>query len=125
MAEKFTDSRKSGAPQPVWRAKFAQFSWASGESAADEKEIPFNGILKAHVAVVSDNTGNRTITVAIEDEDDYQLYSLSGIAENATTTTVLTRDTEVYIPTGSVVKVTPSGDPGSGGMTVDVTFYGI
>ncbi|MCP4537778.1 MAG: hypothetical protein GY832_11595 [Chloroflexi bacterium] len=110
--------------RPVARVKLAQYSWDSGETAAVTKEFPFTGVVKCFVSEVSDNTGNRTITVAVVDEDSYSIYSKGTIAENATTTTVLTRDTDIFVPAGCSVTVTPSGDPGVGGMTADVTFYG-
>jgi hypothetical protein len=124
MAESI-ERMDTNTKRPVARVKLAQFSWASGETAAVSKEFPFNGIVKAHVTVVNDNTRNRTATVEVVDADSYSLYSLAAIPENATTTTVLTRDTDIYVPSGSSVTVTPSGDPGAGGMTVDVTFYGV
>ena len=124
MAERI--ERADGkSKRPVARIKLAQFAWASGATAAVTKELPFNGVVKAHVAVITDNTGNRTATIAVVDGDSYSLYSVAAIPENATTTTVLTRDTEIYVPSGCSVSVTPSGDPGAGGMTVDVTLYGV
>ena len=124
MAEKIDRGDGTGR-NPVARIKLAQYSWASGETAAVEKSFPFNGIVQQFVTVVNDNTGNKTATVTIEDEDDYTIYSLGGIAEAATTVTKLTADTQVYVPNGCVVKVTPSGDPSTSGMTVDLTFIGI
>ena len=114
--------------RPVARVKLAQFSWTTAETAAVEKELPFNGIVKCHVAVVSTNANNRTATVAIIDGDSYALYTSGALTTAATTTTVLSRDTEVYVPSGCSVKVTPSGAPGNivtTGMTVDVTLYGV
>jgi len=125
MAAKYTDNRNSGRPQPVWRVKLAQFSWANGEEAVDEKIFPICGTLKAYTTVISTNDGTATMTVSIEDEDDYELYSLAAITTGTTTVTKLSRDNEIYIPPGSVIKVLPSGDPGTSGVTVDVTFYGI
>ena len=125
MAESTTDKRDINSRRKIWRHRLAQFSWDSGESAADSKAIPINGIMYAFTTAVSDNTGNKTVTVAVVDEDSYTLYSLAAIDENDTTVTRLTAGTEVYIPDGCSVVVTPSGDPGEGGMTVDVTLYGI
>ena len=123
MAEKITKV-DSNLKNPVARIKLAQFSWASGETAAVTKMFPFNGIVRQFHTVINDNTGNRTATVAIVDEDSYPIHSTAAIPENATTTTTLTADTEAYVPSGCNVTVTPSGDPGEGGMTVDVTFIG-
>ena len=124
MAEKINRGDGTGR-NPVARVKLAQYTWASGAAAAVEKSFPFNGIVQQFVTVVNDNTGNRTATVAIHDEDGYTIHSTSGIAENATTVTKLTADTQAYVPNGCTIKVTPSGDPSTSGMTVDVTFIGI
>lgn len=123
MAEKITDQRKStGYERPVFRVKLAQFVWASGATAAVSKNFPANGIVKAFTTVVNDNTSGATATVAILDEDSYTLYTSGAIAEAATTVTTAL---DIYVPSGSTVKITPSKDPSTTGMTVDVTFYGI
>ena len=127
MAESIVRGDTNGR-RPVARVKLAQFSWTTAETAAVEKELPFNGIVKCHVAVVSANANNRTANVAIVDGDSYALYTSGELTTAATTTTVLSRDTEVYVPSGCSVKVTPSGVPGNNGttgMTVDVTLYGV
>jgi hypothetical protein len=122
MAAKVTDRRSN--KRPIFRCKLAQQSWADGETDAIDVEIPICGILNQYATKVSDNTGNKTMTVSIYDEDDQLLYTAAGIAENATTVTKLTADTEVCIPAGSYCKMTPSGDPGVSGLTVDVTLIG-
>jgi hypothetical protein len=122
MAQKTIDRRTE--KHPVWREKLAQFTWASGASAADTANFPICGIMRAFVTVVNATTNNITITVAITDEDSYQLYSLGAIADDGTTVTTLTAHTEIFIPEGSIISVTPSGDPGLSGATVDLTFIG-
>ena len=123
MAESIEQGDLRGK-RPIARVKLAQFSWASGATDAVSKDLPFTGMMRQFVTVVNDNTANRTATVAILDGDDYELYSLAAIPENATTVTTLSSSTEVCVPQGCTVKVTPSGDPGASGMTVDVTFMG-
>ena len=108
--------------RPIGRIKLAQFSWASGASAASTVTMPLNGIMRVMIVVVSSSTNSVTATVAITDEDSYTLYSLGTIGAGATTVTTLTADTEIWVPSGSSVTVTPSGDPGTTGVTVDVTF---
>lgn len=122
MAQKTIDRRIE--KHPVWREKLAQFTWASGVGTAGTANFPVCGIMRAFVAVVSNTTNNITITVAITDEDSYELYSLAAIADNGTTVTTLTAHTEIFIPEGSIITVTPSGDPGLSGATVDLTFIG-
>ncbi len=121
-AFKLQDRRGNQNKYPVWRARLAQYTVATDSSAAVTKAFPVNGIFKAFTAVVNNNTNNVTVTVKITDEDGYALYTSEAIAENATT---ITSSLEVYVPTGSLVVVTPSGVPGAGGLTVDLTLYGI
>jgi len=122
MAAKLEDYRNEANNDPVWRERLAQYSWASGETAAVTKSIISNGILKTHIVVASNATNGITFTVAIIDEDGYTLKSTDSIAENATTTTA---SLDVPVPRGSQVKITPSGDPGASGVTVDLILYGI
>lgn len=117
-----TDKRRER--HPVWRVECDQLSWASGDSTAQSFAFPINGVIQEFTAVLNDNTGNKTVTVAIRDEDNYSLYTSGALAENATTVTKLTADTQVYVPDGCNVLVTPSGDPGASGLTVDLVFYG-
>jgi len=100
-----------------------QFSWASGASAAKTQPISHNGFLKQFYTIINDNTGNRTLTVEILDQDSVSVYSLAGIAENATTTTQLTTTTMAPVGEKYFVKVTPSGDPGASGMTVTLKMF--
>lgn len=116
---------------PVARLDFAQATWASGITAAVEKTLNVNGCCEQIAVKVNDNTGNRTATVTIKDENNATLYSKSAIAENATTTYFArsykaTQDADFnpFLAVGTLTAtITPSGDPGASGMTVDVYLY--
>jgi hypothetical protein len=118
-------------PQPVARLEFAQGVWASGASGALQKTMTVNGCCEQITVKVNDNTGNRTATVTITDENGATLYSQATIPENATTLYVArshkgTPDASFnpFLAAGVLTAtITPSGDPGASGMTVDVALY--
>lgn len=117
--------------QTVARVAFQQATWASGASAAVAKSMPVYGCCEQLTVKVNDNTGNRTATVTITDENSATLFTKSGIAENATATYFArsykqTQDADFnpFLASGILTAtITPSGDPGASGMTVDVELY--
>ena len=116
---------------PVARLDFAQATWASGVTAAVAKTMEVNGCCEQVAVKVNDNTGNRTATVVITDANGATLFSQAGIAENATATYFArsyksTQDANFnpFLAVGTLTAtITPSGDPGTSGMTVDVYLY--
>jgi len=116
---------------PVARLDFAQGVWASAATAALEKTMNANGRCTQVAVAVNDNTGNRTATVTITDENGATLFTKSGIAEAATTTyfaesNKATQDADFnpFLACGVLTAtLTPSGDPSTTGMTVDVYLY--
>lgn len=106
--------------QPVWKAVGAQMSWASGESGALSHTLNINGVVRRIAIAISANTNNRTATISITDEDGAVPY-LSG-QNSHTATTVL--DITEYVSGQITIEVTPSGDPGSGGMTANFVLHG-
>lgn len=125
MAFEQTDRRDPGEKVRVFRYKLAQYTWASGVSAAVSKAMPFNGRVRIVAGVANNSTNAITYTTLIEDEDGIDIYSKADWAENATEVVTLTADTELYIPFNSTIKITPSGDPGATGGTFDITFIGV
>lgn len=117
--------------RPVARMPFAQATWASGVTAAVAKTMNVNGCCEQVTVKVNNNTGNRTATVTITDENSATLFTKSGIAENATTTyfarsykAVQDADFNPFLASGVLTAtITPSGDPSTTGMTVDVELY--
>lgn len=126
------DRRDISGRYPVARYELAQQSWASGASAAATAYLyNINGIVEQIEVTINDNTGNRTATVAIASEDAGSLYSQAAIPENATTvyTALSNKGTpdasfNPFLVCGDLTfTVTPSGDPSTTGMTVDVAIY--
>ncbi len=96
---------------------------ANGESS--EKTVttrlpdPGSGWCKFLKVKTNDNTNNVTTTVKVYDVDDDAVYTKAAIAENAVTLD----DTKTFPMSGDVkVGITPSGDPGVSGSTVEVRF---
>lgn len=117
----------------ITRRKVEQHTFANTVIAALDKTLKgAKGICEQVEVIVNDNDGNKTATVAITTDNSGTLFSVAGIAENATTilhglSHKATRDASFnpFLVSGSdlTVTVTPSGDPGSSGMTVDVYLY--
>ena len=116
---------------PVARLDFAQATWASGVTAAVVKTMAVNGVVEQIAVAVNDNTDNRTATVTITDENGATLFTKASIAENATTTYFARSykgtpdaDFNPFLAVGTLTAtITPSGDPGASGMTVDLYLY--
>jgi len=113
---------------PVEMVTIAQQSWASGETAAKSVTTgKLNGICEQIEVKLNDNTSGATATVAIASANSGQLYSQAGIAENATTVYKATSDAsdfDAFLVDGALtVTITPSKDPSTSGMTVDVYLY--
>jgi len=126
------DKRHLDARFPVARFEFEQGVWASGASGALAKTLAnINGTIRAVEVTVNDNTGNRTATVTITTANGATVFTKSGIAENASTFYVAeshkaVQDADfnpVPINTTLTATITPSGDPSTSGMTVDVKIY--
>jgi len=114
----------------IRRIKVPQFTVANGSTAAVSKSLgSLNGTLKQAIVTINDNTGNATATLALIDEDSLTLWTETGIAENATTPfqyyTLSGTDLPLTILMDGtmILTMTPSGDPGAGGMTVDVVLF--
>jgi len=112
----------------VAKYQFAQQSWASGESAALAPTLQnVNGKCEQVIVVVSNATNGITFTVAITDSDSGSLFSKAAIAENGTTVLKATSDAtdfDAFLADGTLTAtITPSGDPGASGVTVDVILF--
>ena len=111
--------------KPVWKKRIT-FIWENTDTGAQSQAVPLNGVIMAMIAQVNDNTGNRTITLALVDDLAGSLFSAAGIAENATTVKVAPTDfVEIPVNGTLTVTVTPSGDPGATGMTAIVELRGL
>jgi hypothetical protein len=131
MAVTVTDTRSNTKEKSVWKAVAGQMSWADGVTAAVTDAFGVNGIVRQMTVAVSDNTGNRTATVSLIDGTSTPIiYTSAAQPENATTITRFMTESgtdfpmEIFINGATTISVAPSGDPGAGGMTVDIIFYG-
>jgi len=123
------DDRNDGM-RPIGKLQFTQQSWASGVTDAATTSINNCNMLIERIDVVASNSTNAiTWSVAIADENAADVIpTISSIPENDTTTKLATKATADFdaIPVNNTltVTITPSGDPGASGATVDVILYG-
>ena len=119
-----------GHAYPVFRVEVPQIVLPNGAQAAVEQDVNINGTIRQITVTVNNNDGDKTMTVALEDEDDAVLWSEAAIAESATTVfqyaTLSATDLNLAVLSAATltVKVTPSGDPGASTGLVDVVLYG-
>lgn len=124
------DRRYQGDNFRVARIEIAQQSWASGITTAatgTTGTANLNGICEQIEVVVSNATNGITFTVALASAQAGALFSKAAIAENATTVLKATSDStdfDAFLACGTLTwTITPSGDPGASGVTVDVYIY--
>ena len=117
----------------VFRFEATQLSRDSGDANDVSTTATLNGIIRQITVGVNDNTGNKTVTVDIIDDNGSVLFTTETIAEGTTSAPVVQQfftasstDMPLAIPvTGTItLNVNLSGDPGSGGMTIDIVLYG-
>jgi len=125
VANTVTDKRGDTLSRhPVWKAVVGQMSWASGETNEDTSTVNVNGVVTSIVATYSAADAN--ITLAIKDLAGNTRYTTTD-ADGATY--VFAADGTEYglnqlAGDGFIVSVT-STDPGAGGVTADITVYGV
>ena len=115
----------------VKRLPIEQQSWASGATAALAPIRKVTGRVEQIVVKISNATNGITFTLTITDEDSAQLYTKASIAENATAiytanSNKATQDADfnAFLADGTLTfTLTPSGDPGASGVTVDVAVF--
>lgn len=113
--------KKSGGIAKPWRRKMTQMSWASGVSAAVEEDCNVGGTIQTMTARASNATNSITYTIKLYDENDTQLFEQSGLAENHNSSIL---NIDIFFYGVLTVEVTPSGDPGASGFTVDIDIHG-
>lgn len=108
--------------RPVWERviTYVFSSTAGGDEV--KQTIPINGILQKIIAKSGAATGiTGTFTLAIDDNDDNEIFTASGPAEGATSTWNVSEPLTGVIDVG----VDPSDDPTAGTWTIIVTLRGI
>ncbi len=111
----------------VTRKAVPQQSWATGVSAVLTPTMAVRGKVEQIVVEISDATNGITFTLTITNSNGGTLYTQAGIAENAVTVYKATSDsTDFNAFLGDEIctfTLTPSGDPGASGVTVDAVMY--
>ncbi len=128
MAANFDD--REFLRNPIARYEVAQQTWISGNTDVLTPTLAnLNGeIVQVEVDVAENTTNNITFTLAITTPDSGQVFSIAAIADNgATVFTALSDSTDFDAFVGAndtfTFTLTPSGDPGATGATVDVNVW--
>lgn len=118
--------------QTCGKRMITELTWASGSSAAQTDDMIINGKCSQIEVDVAENTTNDiTFTVAVTTVDGGSLYSQASIPDNGSTIYqayslggTTDSDFNAFLMAETVtVTVTPSGDPGTTGATVNVGIY--
>ncbi len=113
----------------VGKMVIPQMSVASGGSVTDTEEVTINGAIKSLTATISNDTNGITFTISITDADGSVLFITEALAVNGIRLqqfmTLSLTDLPLNILCAGKITVSaiPSGDPGDGGVTVDVSLY--
>ncbi len=108
--------------KPVWEQVMTYTLTSSSGGDEIKHSLPVNGILQKIIVKSGTAAGiGGTLTLAIDDNGDNEIFTSAGPAEGATSTF------NVWEPvTGTIdVGVNPSDDPTSGTWTITVTLRGI
>ncbi|MEA1950589.1 MAG: hypothetical protein U9N87_04350 [Planctomycetota bacterium] len=111
------------------KAVIPQQSWANGETDGISGLGPvMRGRVDQIEVKISDPTNTITFTLTLTSPDGAELFTKASIARNATTVLKATSDATdydaFYVDGKLAWTITPSGDPGTSGVTVDVALYG-
>ncbi|MFA5381958.1 MAG: hypothetical protein WC356_02245 [Candidatus Micrarchaeia archaeon] len=109
-----------------WIRKRVTFNFANGAAGADliqsESLVLEGEILHIHQRN-SDNTGNRTAQLTLEDVDGFQMWDGTAKAENANYDHEFGVTIRRILSELNTLKCTISGDPGASGYTVEAIVY--
>lgn len=108
-----------------WIRKLATFEFANGAAGANlvqSETLALEGeILHIHQRNGA-NTGTQTAQLTIEDVDGYQIWDGTAKAHNANYDHEFVAARRV-LAEKNTLKCTISGDPGTGGYTVEAVIY--
>jgi len=115
----------------VRKLSLPQQSWASGVTAAKAPTLAVRGKCEQIVVDISVNTGTVTATLTITNADGATLYTKAGIPTGAKTVYLAnsnkgTQDADFNAFLADEIctfTITPSGDPSTTGVTIDVALY--
>ena len=112
--------KKTFTEAPVWE-RVITYTFASGDAAEVKQEIPINGILQKIICKPAAKDGAaRTVTLAIDDNGGYEIFSAAALAEDTPYTYNVSEPLDGVI----VVGILPSADPVAA-WTIEVVLRGI
>ncbi len=118
---------------PVFRAEVTQLVGDPNLSADISTTLNLNGTVRQITVGVSDNTGNKTATIDIIDDNGSVLFTTETVAENTTSAPIVQHfmtESATDLPlavliTGTItINANLSGDVGASGIEIDVVLYG-
>ena len=105
---------------PVWERTII-YTFASGDAAEVKYALPINGILQKIICKPAAKTGGAaTITLAIDDNRDYEIFTVAALAEDTLYTYNVSEPVAGVIDIG----ILPSADPAAA-WTIVVVLRGI
>lgn len=111
---------KTFVEAPVWE-QVITFTFASGDTAEVKAPVPLNGILQKILCKPAAKTGAAaTVTLAIDDNNDYEMFTQAALAENTLYTYNVSEPLDGVIDVG----ILPSADPAAD-WTIIVVLRGI
>lgn len=116
--------RRSQEPhtKPVWKAQIIYTIDAGDGSTEITSSLPKYGLAQMITAESGTAAGIvGTFTLAIDNDDDIEVFSQSGPAEGAASVW----DVNIPLCGTTDIRVNPSDDPTSGSWTITVTLWGI
>ena len=127
MASK--DTRNWDGRFRIAKFQFSQLSWASGVTSSKTAELNVNVTIERIDVIVSNATNAITMSIKMTDENSATCVdTIATISENATSTYLASKATPDFpacpVNNTLTLTVTPSGDPGTSGVTADVIIYG-
>jgi hypothetical protein len=123
------DQRNEDKRKPVVRVEVPAITIPNGGTTEVTETPNINMTIKSIVVRAGNATNGITFTLKLKDDNGVEHLSKASIAENANTvllSTKATADFDEICMNGTVtVGITPSGDPGAGGVDVNVDLYGV
>ncbi len=106
---------------PVWRREIGTLTMANGGAVEVTLVEGINGIIGTLIIVLPDSTNGVTMTISIDDDAGYELYSSAGLADNQTH---VKTGIDVLAAGNLTFGAKASGDPGAD-WTATLVAYGV
>lgn len=126
-----TMTSKAKKGNSVGKMKIVEQTFANGDTVAVTDTLVINGrCSQIEFDCAEDTTSSITFTLAVTTADGGTLFTKAAIADNGSTILraysmgATDSDFEAFLAAETVtVTITPSGDPGTSGATINVGFY--